>query len=197
MVKYDLVVTGALKDKGWEKIYQEQIERAMQWSVEEAKNEVIRHAMRKGLHFQGHLVNNIFGKVVRWDYGIVGVGGVAAKYAEVMELGRRPGSKTPPTFPLTRWVWLKLRKIDSEVARFINRKPTRKVQKRSGGYLTPLERQKQRAKGLAIAIAKQIHEKGIKGRKYVASAERFVTPRIIKAFELTRDRIEKKLSDVR
>jgi hypothetical protein len=133
---------------------------------------------------------------VRWDYGIVGVGGVAAKYAEVMELGRRPGSKTPPTFPLTRWVWLKLRKIDSEVARFINRKPTRKVQKRSGGYLTPLERQKQRAKGLAIAIAKQIHERGIKGRKYVASAERFVTPRIIKAFELTRDRIEKKLSDV-
>lgn len=30
MVKYDLEVTGAFKNKGWEKIYQEQIERAMQ-----------------------------------------------------------------------------------------------------------------------------------------------------------------------
>jgi len=195
MVKYGLVVTGAFKDKGWEKIYQEQIERAMQWSVEEAKNEVIRHALRKGLRFQGTLIKNIHGKVVKWDRGIVGVGGAAAKYAEVMELGRKPGSRIPPSLPLQRWVWLKLRKIDSEVARFINRKPTRKVKTRSGGYLTPLERQEQRAKGLGIAIAKQIHKRGIKGRHYVRSAEKFVTPRIVKAFEQTRVHIEKLLSD--
>lgn len=195
MVKYDLEVTGAFKNKGWEKIYQEQIERAMQWSVVEAENEVIRHAIRKGLRFQGTLIKNIHGKVIRWDQGIVGVSGAAAKYAEVMELGRRPGSRTPPILPLTRWVWLKLRKIDAEVARFINKKPTRKRKTKAGGYLTPLERQKQRAKGLAIAIAKQIHKRGIKGRHYVRSAEKFVTPRIIKAFEQTRVHIEKLLSD--
>ena len=195
MVKYDLVVTGALKDKRWEKIYQDQFERAMLWSVIEAENEVRRHALRKGLRFQGTLTKNIHGKVIRWDRGVVGVTGAASKYAEVMELGRRPGSKIPPTLPLTRWVWLKLRKIDSEVARFINQKPTRKVKRRTGGYLTPLERQKQRAKGLGIAIAKQIHRKGIKGRRYVKSAARFVTPRIEKAFEQTRNHIEKLLSD--
>ena len=195
MVKYDLVVTGALKDKRWEKIYQEQIERTMEWSVNEAKNEIRRHALRKGLRFQGDLIKNIHGKVIKWDQGVVGVTGAASKYAEVMELGRRPGSRTPPTFPLTRWVWLKLRRIDSEVARFINKKPTRKRKTKAGGYLTPLERQKQRAKGLGIAIAKQIHKRGIKGRHYVRSAEKFVTPRIVKAFEQTRVHIEKLLSD--
>ena len=195
MVKYGLVVTGAFKDKGWEKIYQEQIERSMVWSVNEAKIEIQRHIKRKGLTFDGHLHNSIIGKVVKWDKGVVGVTGAAAKYAEVMELGRRPGSRMPPPYPLTRWVWKKLRKIDSEVARFINKKPTRKRKTKAGGYLTPLERQKQRAKGLGIAIAKQIHKRGIKGRHYVRSAEKFVTPRIVKAFEQTRVHIEKLLSD--
>ena len=194
MLQYDLKVTGPFKDNEWDRIYRNEIEKGLDRSVTLGEEEMIRQISRKGLKFQGGLIGGVFGDVVRWDRGVIGVQGRAAKYAEVMDLGRKPGSKIPPYYALYRWVWLKLREIDAEVARFINRKPGRKRQKRGGGYLTPLERQKQRAKGLGIAIAKKIHREGIKGRHYVAATERALKPKIDKIFETVRMNIDKKLS---
>jgi len=51
----------------------------------------------------GNLRAGIFGKLVQYNRGIVGVQGPAMRYAEVVEHGRKPG-KWPPRAPIELWV---------------------------------------------------------------------------------------------
>jgi hypothetical protein len=75
----------------------------------------------------------------------------AGKYADVIELGRRPGAKMPPVSAIEKW--LKLKPI--------------KLRNRQGEFIKSTE---SAIKSAAYAIAKSIGEKGIQGINYYGEA---------------------------
>lgn len=77
--------------------------------------------------------------------------GTAAKYAEVIEDGRRAGAKAPPIEPILAWIKLKNIKARDEKGRI-------------------LEQTESRKRGLAFAIARGIGKNGIEAVKYFENA---------------------------
>ncbi len=86
------------------------------------------------------------------------------KYPEVMEFGRRPGSRMPPSSALERWVRLKLGVPPNRVA------------------------------GVAFVIARSIARKGIKGRFFMKKGLKASRNRINGFFKRAGDNIVKDLS---
>ncbi len=79
------------------------------------------------------------------------VKGTAGKYADVIEFGRTPGAKMPPTKAIMEWIRIKPLKLRNKQGQFI--KSTESA-----------------IKSAAIAIAKSIGEKGIQGINYYTEA---------------------------
>jgi len=75
----------------------------------------------------------------------------AGKYADVIELGRKPGAKMPPVKPIEDWIRIKRLKLRN----------------RQGEFIKSTE---SNIKSAAFAIAKSIGEKGIQGINYYGEA---------------------------
>lgn len=102
----------------------------------------------------GNLLNSLTYKTrVRYNKPTVDftVKGDAGKYADVIEFGRRPGAKMPPTAAIEQWIRIKPLKLRNKQGAFI--KSTESA-----------------IKSAAYAIAKSIGENGIQGINYYAEA---------------------------
>ena len=77
--------------------------------------------------------------------------GTAAKYAEVIEDGRKAGAKAPPIEPILAWIKVKGIKARDEKGKI-------------------LEQTESRKRGLAFAIARGISKNGIEPVKYFENA---------------------------
>jgi len=88
-------------------------------------------------------------------------------YPKVMEFGREPGKKQPPTEALLRWVHLKIQ---------------------------PGEKDEMR---VAFLIARKIGRYGIKGKFFMKQGFEKARPRIVHFFELAKERILKDLENGR
>lgn len=75
----------------------------------------------------------------------------AAKYADVIELGRRPGAKMPPVSAIEQWIKIK----------------PLKLRNRQGEFIKSTE---SNIKSAAFAIAKGIAKNGIEGINYYKEA---------------------------
>ena len=166
MIKFETKITGALKDDRWKNIIYHELKVTMDLATDLVAGKVADIARRKGLKgVTGQLIGGIKGRTITPVYGRVGVEGPAAVYGEVMEKGRRPGSKMPPPEALERWVYLKLN--------------------------IP----KEEAPGVSFTIARSIHRKGIKGRQYMAIGERASKEQVVRLFDRTNRKIEKMIGD--
>lgn len=75
----------------------------------------------------------------------------AGKYADVIELGRKPGAKMPPVKPIEDWIRIKRLKLRN----------------RQGEFIKSTE---SNIKNAAFAIAKSIGKNGIEGINYYSEA---------------------------
>lgn len=75
----------------------------------------------------------------------------AGKYADIIELGRKPGAKMPPVKPIEDWIRIKRLKLRN----------------RQGEFIKSTE---SNIKSAAFAIAKSIGKNGIEGINYYAEA---------------------------
>lgn len=75
----------------------------------------------------------------------------AGKYADVIELGRKPGAKMPPVKPIEDWIRIKRLKLRN----------------RQGEFIKSTE---SNIKSAAFAIAKSIGKNGIQGINYYSEA---------------------------
>lgn len=75
----------------------------------------------------------------------------AGKYADVIELGRKPGAKMPPVKPIEDWIRIKRLKLRN----------------RQGEFIKSTE---SNIKSAAFAIAKSIGKNGIEGINYYSEA---------------------------
>ena len=84
---------------------------------------------------QGALRNSLNHQIVSPFPNLVGSVGSPLQYAETMEFGRKPGSRLPPVDAIELWV-----------------------------YRKGIERDREKTRGVAWAIAKHIAKHGIEGR---------------------------------
>lgn len=82
---------------------------------------------------------------------LFGASGKASKYAGVIEKGRRPNSKQPPTEPITQWI-----------------KTKRLKPRNNKGVIQKMT--EARIRSMAFAIAKSIGKNGIEGIHYFEDA---------------------------
>lgn len=161
--------TGPLAKNKYKDIIHKEMDDAMDLAVQLVEGEVAVQALKKGLKgVTGQLIQGIHGKKITHEYGKVFIQGPAGVYGEVMELGRKPGSRMPPPAALIRWVYLKLQ---------------------------PDIETKWELRKIARALAISIKVKGIKGRKFFQAAERKMKRQLPKFYKDVIRRIENKLSD--
>ncbi len=84
-----------------------QTEAAMALIVNEFQNEVIM-GTPAGVGGAAGLRGSIFGETVKNKNGITGIVGSPLEYADVIEYGRKPGSRIPPIQPIALWAEKKL-----------------------------------------------------------------------------------------
>src|SRR3972149_5850204 len=136
-----------------DEIVGEELIRAMQTATVAVQNEARPLAP---VH-QGLLRNSIASEIIREGPGsIVGKVGSTLKaeeYPAVMEFGRKPGSRPPPSEALERWVQLVLHVPPADVA------------------------------WTAVNVARAIGRKGIKGRQYLMGGFEKAKGTIENAFE--------------
>lgn len=173
MIKINTNWTGPLANGKYKDILIQEFDRTMQRAVTATEEAAILEAKGKGLRgVTGHLLAGIKGKKISFIYGRVGIEGPASVYGEVMEKGRKAGSKMPPVDALLRWVQMKFMP--------------------SKGITIESPRQ---IKSYAFRIAKSIKAKSITGRHFFRAAERKMKPKIIRMYDTMRIRLESRLSD--
>lgn len=99
---------------------------------------------------------------------LVTVNPQVAPYADVMDKGRRPGARGPHSRHLTRWVELKMPNAVQGLAAEITAKRTRSKRKRKSAK-SPRQ---QAVSSLSFLVARSIHRKGIKGRRFAPPVDR-------------------------
>jgi len=79
----------------------------MELIVQEVKAEVVQ-LTPKGVGGSAGLIGSIFSEARKLPNGVQGIVGSPLEYAEVIEYGRKPGSKMPPLEPIALWAQRKL-----------------------------------------------------------------------------------------
>jgi len=100
--------------------------------------------------------------------------GAAARYADVINQGRRPNSKPPPVYAILQWM---------------KTKPIR-IQKKGGGFIKTSEKEKEQ---YAFLIARKIGKYGIAGTHYFTEAVDQHLPELELSLQYF---IEKSIADV-
>lgn len=103
----------------------------------------------------GHLIKSLYYNI-KYKGGNPNIdftvsNGQAAKYADVIELGRTPGAKMPPVSAIEQWIRIK----------------PLKLRNRQGSFIKATE---SNIKSAAFAIAKSISKNGIEGINYYKEA---------------------------
>jgi len=100
MIKFNTKLSGALFTNKSIPIMRKEFRRAISGAVKETETKV---AENTPVGVSGFLRTGIKGKVLTDLHGVVRPTGASVKYADVVELGRRPG-KFPPVDAITLWV---------------------------------------------------------------------------------------------
>ena len=96
-------------------IVREETETVMDIIVRRLEKEVVERTPR-GVGGAGGLAGSISGEVVSAGGRVTGIVGTPVEYGVVVELGRRPGKRMPPTAPIALWAQRKLGLTEKEAS---------------------------------------------------------------------------------